>query len=313
MNLSVVVPVYRSKEILPELHRRLSLVLPKTVRRYEIIYVDDGSADGSWEVLCKIAGSDRKVRIVRLSRNFGQHAATLCGLRLARGSYVVTLDDDLEHPPEAIPALLREARKGWDLVYGVFPERTHSWWRNLTSEWARGLFRRAIPNLNDVYTSFRVIRADVARNLRGFESPFPFVDGYLSWVTNHCTSVPLTHGQRGAGSSQYSFSKLFLHTVNIFVTFSDLPLRLASWLGFFIFGSGCLFAAYIVVGRWTGHITVSGYASLMVGIAIFSGAQLLLLGILGEYLGRINFAASKKPLYLVARVMERGKYRSITR
>jgi len=300
MDLSVVVPVYRSKDLLPELYRRLNRTLPKITSSYEMLFVDDGSRDGSWEVLQRIARTDRHVRAFKLSKNFGQHAATLCGIRQSGGKYIVTLDDDLEHPPEAIPQLLQKARQGWDLVYGVFPQRTHPGWRNLTSEVARFLFRLAIPKLNDTYSSFRVIQREPAQALDRFESPFPFVDGYLSWVTNNCATVEVPHGQRGNGSSHYTFRKLLRHTINIFVTFSDLPLRLATWLGLVVLLLGFFWVVFILVGHWTGYITMSGYSSLMAGITVFSGTQLMMLGVFGEYIGRINFTTSRKPLYLIS-------------
>ena len=146
----------------------------------------------------------------------------------------------------------------------------------------------------------RVIRGDLARELDRFDSPFPFVDGYLSWLTNRCTTIQVSHHPRPSGESNYTFSKLFAHTLNIFVTFSDAPLKLASNAGicFSLIGFGAL--AVILLGRLTGSITAAGYASVMAAILAVGGVQLLVLGIFGEYIGRINFKTSRKPLYLVA-------------
>ena len=302
INLSVVIPVYRSQATLPELHRRLVMALETVVPAFEIILVEDCGGDDSWRVIEEIAGLDDRVRGLRLSRNFGQHAATICGFSHARGEWVATLDDDLEQPPERLPDLFRVAVEGYDLVYGVYPTRSHKKWRNMTSAMARWLFKKAIPSLNYAYTSFRVIRGDLARELQRFDSPFPFVDGYLSWLTNRCTAVRVAHGARDSGVSNYTFRKLFTHTVNIFVTFSDLPLRLASWLGMTAFLLGMIWLGFIGVRYFFGGISVSGFASIMVAILLFGGVQLLVLGIFGEYLGRMNFKSSRKPLFLVDRV-----------
>lgn len=301
VRLSVVVPVYRSQATLPELYRRLVQVLESVEPSFELVLVEDCGGDGSWQVISEIAAGDSRVRGIQLSRNFGQHAATICGFSLAKGDWIATLDDDLEQAPEKLPDLYRKAQEGYDLVYGVYPERSHRAWRNVTSDVARWLFRKAIPSLNYAYSSFRVVRGDLARELGRFDSPFPFVDGYLSWLTNRCAAVEVPHGVRAHGTSNYTFRKLLTHTINIFVTFSDLPLRLASWLGLLTFLMGMGWLGIIVMRYFIGGISVSGFASIMAAILLFGGVQLLVLGVFGEYLGRMNFKSSRKPLFLVGR------------
>lgn len=302
--VSIVIPVYRSAGTLPLLHERLKGAMQDVTSDYEIILVEDCGPDDSWDAIERIAAQDPQVRGMRLTRNFGQHAATICGISRSRGRWVVTMDDDLEQRPEDIGKLITRARDGYDLVYGVYPRRSHSLWRNATSGIARRLFKAAIPSLNYDYTSFRVIDGVLARNLIKFDSPFPFVDGYLSWLTNRYSSVEVSHDSRIVGSSNYNFRKLLTHTINIFVTFSDLPLRFASWIGIGSFLVGMIWLGVIVIGRLFGGITVSGFASLMAGIILFGGIQLLILGVIGEYLGRMNFKSSRKPLFLVSE--ERG-------
>ena len=304
VNISIVIPVYRSASVLPELHRRLTEALARLNEDYEILLVDDRGGDNSWEVIELLAQRDTRVRGIKLSRNFGQHAATICGISKARGEYIVTLDDDLEHPPEVIPQLIAKAHEGYALIYGVFRNRTHSTWRNLTSGLARYAFNKAIPTLNHEYTSFRVIESGIAKSLVEFDSPFPFVDGYLSWLTNNYATVEVPHSQRAEGKSNYDFRKLLIHTINIFVTFSDLPLRMASWIGLTAFIIGMAWLAAIVGRYFIGGISVSGYSSIMAGILLFGGVQLLVLGIFGEYLGRMNFKSSKKPLFVVGRTTD---------
>lgn len=307
VRLSIVIPVYRSQGTIAELHRRIVAALEPVESSFEIVMVEDCGGDASWQLIQELAERDSRVRGFQLNRNFGQHAATICGFGQARGEWVATLDDDLEQLPEYLPALYAKALEGHDLVYGIYPERSHKAWRNLTSELARWLFRKAIPSLNYTYTSFRVIRGDLARELVRFDSPFPFVDGYLSWLTNRCESVEVPHGSREYGASNYTLKKLVTHTINIFVTFSDLPLRLASWIGLATFALGMVWFLFIALRYFLGGISVSGFASTMGAILLFGGVQLLVLGIFGEYLGRMNFKSSRKPLFLIGHATD--KYR----
>ncbi|WP_216293992.1 glycosyltransferase family 2 protein [Delftia acidovorans] len=297
--ISVVVPVYKSENSLQELYGRLKISLEIITNDFEIIFVEDCGGDLSWSKIVDICEQDNRVKGVQFSKNFGQHAATICGISLTTGEWVVTLDDDLEQFPESVGLLYEKGLEGFDLVYGVYPHRTHKAWRNVTSELARWLFRKAIPSLNEAYTSFRLIRGDIARGLAKFDTPFPFVDGYLSWLTNRYATVEVPHGNRKDGTSNYTFRKLLSHTINIFVTFSDLPLKLATWAGFVFSAIGFLWLSGIILGKFLGVITAAGYASLMAAIVLFGGIQLLILGILGEYVGRMNYKSSRKPLYLV--------------
>ena len=303
-HLSVVIPVYKAEKCLKELYARLTTSLGSLTEDYEILFVEDCGGDRSWEIISELSHGDKRVKGFQLSRNFGQHAATLCGVSKATGEWVVTMDDDLEQSPEDISTLLQKAREGYSIVYGVYPQRTHALWRNLTSGLARRLFRLAVPSLNHEYTSFRVVEKNIANAVCEFDSPFPFIDGYISWLTNNYATVEVEHSARAQGTSNYNFRKLFTHTLNIFVTFSDLPLKMASWVGLCSFLVGMAWLTYIVLSRLFGGITVSGFASLMAGIVLFGGIQMLVLGIFGEYLGRMNFKLSKNPLFLVGQETE---------
>lgn len=302
--LSIIVPVYRAQDTLDKLYSRIKETLDPLNLSFELIFVEDCGGDGSWEIIETIARQDARVKGLKLSRNFGQHAATICGISQSVGDWIVTIDDDLEHPPERIPELYEKAQKGYDIVYGVYPQRTHAFWRNITSNIARWMFKKAIPSLNDEYTSFRCIRRNVAMVLQQFDSPFPFVDGYLSWITNHYSTVEVQHNNRHSGVSNYTIGKLITHTINIFVTFSDVPLKIASNLGVLFSLVGTVWILYLVIGRLAGWITVSGFTSIMSAVILFGGIQLLILGILGEYLGRIGFRISKKPLFLIGKRTE---------
>lgn len=301
---SVVVPVYRGAQSIGELQRRLVAALEPLNGSHEIIFVDDRGSTENWPAIEALCAAHPFVRGIRLSRNFGQHAATLCGISHARGEWIVTIDEDLEQPPESVPELLRMAQQGHLVVYGVNDERSHAWWRNVTSEVGRSLFKFAIPSLNREYTSFRVIHYSVAKGLERFQSPFTFIDGYISWITHNYATVVVPHDTRPHGSSSYSVRMLVSHMINIFVTFSDLPLRVATWLGLGASLGGAIWGIFILVARLSGAVGVSGYASIMAGMTFLGGLQLLILGIFGEYLARINFKTASMPLFLVEREIE---------
>jgi undecaprenyl-phosphate 4-deoxy-4-formamido-L-arabinose transferase len=296
---SVVVPVYRGAQSIAELQHRLEQVLHPLAGSHEIIFVDDRGSEENWPAIQLLCATHPSVRGVRLSRNFGQHAATLCGISHARGEWIVTIDEDLEQPPESVPSLLSKAKEGHLVVYGVNEERSHAWWRNITSEAGRSLFKFAIPSLNREYTSFRVIHRSVATGLERFQSPFTFIDGYISWITHNYATVVVPHDVRAHGSSSYSVRMLIAHMINIFVTFSDLPLRVATWLGLGASLGGAIWGLFILVAKLTGAVSMSGYASIMAGMTFLGGLQLLILGIFGEYLARINFKTASMPLFLV--------------
>jgi polyisoprenyl-phosphate glycosyltransferase len=302
--ISVVIPVYRAEKHLIELYRRLCVTLEKITEDFEIILVEDCGGDPSWLRIQELASQDSRVKGIKLTKNFGQHAATICGISKTSGQWIITMDNDLEQQPEDIFRLLAKGKEGYDLVYGIYNQRSHSVWRNVTSDIARKLFNLAIPSLNHEYTSFRVIRRDIAMAIINFDSPYPFVDGYLSWVTNNYSTVDVLHCERKYDGSTYNLTKLITHTMNIFITFSDLPLKIAAWTGLGAFLTGVLLLFTILIQKFIGGITVSGYASIMVAILLFGGLQMLILGIFGEYLGRINFKTSKKPLFLIAQEIQ---------
>ncbi|WP_313801728.1 glycosyltransferase family 2 protein [Cytobacillus sp.] len=302
IEISVIIPVYRSSGHLKELYLKLIKSLSQIDKSFEILFIEDCGGDSSWAILEEISRNDMRVTSIRLSKNFGQHAATMCGIEHAKGKWIVTIDDDLEQNPEDIPLLYKECIKGYDLVYGVFNERTHSLWRNLTSDLARKLFTKAIPSLNYDYTSFRMIKSHIAKALLKFDSPYPFIDGYLSWLTNNYSSVIVKHSERGSGNSNYTFTKLMKHTMNIFISFSEIPIKISSWIGIFASGLGLVWLIFILFSKLTGSVTVSGYASIMAAILFFGGVQLIVIGVMGEYISRINFKTSKKPLYLIGQL-----------
>ena len=299
IDVTVVVPVFGGSDALAELHQRLAASMAKAGLSWELILVDDRGRPQSWPAIRALANNSKEVTGLRLSRNFGQHAATICGIEHARGRWIITMDDDLEHPPEAIASMLEAGSEETPLVYGLFPRRTHSGARNLSSELMRWTLKRAFPELNEHYSSFRAIHAPLARQLTGFRLARPYIDGMLSWMTSSAKTVEVAHGEREHGESAYTWRKLISHALNIFVTFSHLPLRIASYGGAAIAAISFLYMMYVVYGYFSGQITNPGYTSLMSVILFACGIQLLILGIIGEYLGRLMGATYRKPVYLV--------------
>lgn len=299
MLVSVVVPVYGGGPMLAELHRRLAAALMGAGYEFELILVDDRGHPGNWGIINALSMGDPRVRGIKLSRNFGQHAATQCGLAAARGRWVVTIDEDLEHPPEAIPAMLDACRANNALVYGIFPKRKHAWYRNFTSELMRKTLKRAFPDLNEDYSSFRAMDISLAHQVARFDLSRPYIDGMLSWITNTVSTVEVQHGDREHGESAYTLPKLVSHAFNIFVTFSQLPLRMASYAGIFIAVTSFAYMLYVLVARLMGWINNPGYSSLMSVVLFACGIQLVILGVLGEYVGRLMAAANRKPVFVV--------------
>ena len=299
LDVSVVVPVYGGAAALPELRERLAASMAAMGWRHELILVDDCGQVRAWPIISDLATRFPEVRGLRLGRNFGQHAATMCGIDAARGTWVVTMDDDLEHPPESIPGLIHAIDDDHPLVYGVFAQRTHARYRNLSSEAMRWTLKRAFPDLNEDYTSFRAMRATIASQLSDFGLSKPYIDGMLSWITSGVRTVEVPHGERRHGQSTYTLRKLLSHAVNIFVTFSHLPLRLATYGGIGLAAISFLALLGMVYGKLTGIIQSPGYASLMSAVLFACGIQLIILGVLGEYVGRLMGAAYRKPVYVV--------------
>lgn len=311
-DVSVVVPVYGGVAALPELCQRVSACMRQNGLKHEVILVDDRGDVGAWRAIQAITAVDPDVKGIRLSRNFGQHAATLCGISRARGAVVLTMDDDLEHPPESIPALIAACNQDTPLVYGVFPKRTHAWYRNISSELMRRTLKISFPDLNDSYTSFRCMDRTLAEQLSAFDLSKPYLDGMLSWLTASVATVSVEHGARRHGESAYTLRKLVSHAMNIFITFSHLPLRMASYVGTAIAAISFAYLIYIIIAHLTGVIINPGYASLMSVVLFACGVQLVILGVVGEYIGRLMGVANKKPAFAVQSISDGAAISALT-
>jgi undecaprenyl-phosphate 4-deoxy-4-formamido-L-arabinose transferase len=300
-SLSVVVPVYRSEEILPELVSRLAAVLPAVAAAWEIVLVNDGSPDRSWERIQDLAHRHHAVRGVNLMRNYGQHNALLAGIRVARHEIIVTMDDDLQHPPEEIPKLLEELGRGFDVVYGVPLNDRHGFWRTIASQLTKLAMQKAMgASTARQLSAFRAFRTSVRAAFTAYRGSFVSIDVLLTWATTSFSHVIVRHDARKSGTSGYSVWKLLAHAANLMTGFSVLPLQVASYLGFALTLFGTLVLAWVVgVYVAAGGTEAPGFPFLASIIAIFSGAQLFALGIIGEYLARMHFRLMDRPSYVL--------------
>jgi glycosyltransferase involved in cell wall biosynthesis len=298
--ISAIVPVYRSAPILPELHRRLTEALAAVANRYEIILVEDSGGDASWDVIEGLADQDDHVRGIRMSRNYGQHNALLCGIRAAKYDVIVTLDDDLQNPPEEIGKLIAGLDDGADVVYGTPTDEQHGFLRDQSSRITKLALQSAMgaETARNV-SAFRAFRTRIRDAFTTYRGPYVSIDVLLTWGTTRFSHVAVLHDPRRMGTSNYTFRKLVTHAFNMMTGFSTLPLQIASLIGFLftLFGFGIL--VYVLISYLTNGSVVPGFAFLASLIAIFSGAQLFALGIIGEYLARMHFRAMDRPTYLV--------------
>jgi undecaprenyl-phosphate 4-deoxy-4-formamido-L-arabinose transferase len=302
LDVSVVVPVYNSAATVGELVERLSAVLAVRAPRSEILLVNDGSRDASWQAILAAAAREPRVRGIDLMRNYGQHNALLCGIRAAAGAVVVTLDDDLQHPPEEIPRLLDALVDEVDVVYGTPLVEQHGLWRDLASQATKMVLQGAMgADIARRVSAFRAFRGELRGAFAQYGNPYVSVDVLLTWATTRFAALPVRHEPRRAGASNYTFRLLARHALNMVTGFSVGPLKLASFVGFASTLLGLLVLAY-VVGRYLLQGTsVPGFPFLASVIAIFSGAQLFTLGIIGEYLARMHFSLMSRPVYSVRR------------
>jgi glycosyltransferase involved in cell wall biosynthesis len=299
-SISVVVPVYNGQATLPTLIARLEPVLASLTDRYEVVLVNDGSRDPSWAAIQELAGRHGWVRGINLMRNYGQHNALLCGIRVARFDTIVTMDDDLEHPPEEIYNLLAKLEEGFDVVYGFPQHQQHGLLRDLASELTKLALRSSMGAETARHISaFRAFRTRAREAFADYHSPFVSIDVVLTWATTRFAAIEVRHDRRLEGFSNYTFRKLFTHAMNLMTGFSTLPLQAANLLGLLCTAFGGFILLY-VVGRFLCHgTTVPGFTFLASIIAIFSGTQLVALGIIGEYLARMHFRMMERPTYTV--------------
>jgi undecaprenyl-phosphate 4-deoxy-4-formamido-L-arabinose transferase len=275
--------------------------------KFEIILVDDGSRDSSWNKILQICDSNPYVRGIRLNRNFGQHGALLAGIRSAQYEITVTLDDDLQNPPVEIPKLLNALTSGIDVVYGVGIKSEHSVWRKLTSRFIRRLFYLLLGYSEaSQISSFRAFRTHLRNGFAGNLGPSISIDSLLTWSTESFKHVDVEHRKRMSGKSNYGLIRLIQHMINSATSYSVVPLRLATTLGSIVTILGFIMFLWVTLRPLFSGVSVPGFPLLAASLAIFSGTQLLVLGILGEYIGKMHFRVMNKPSFVIVESSEKN-------
>ena len=304
--LTIVVPVYRGAATVGLLVDALSRLRPEG--GMEIILVNDGSPDNSADA-CRAAQASTDVPVVYVehTRNYGEHNAVMSGLRLARGAYVITMDDDLQNPPEEVVKLYDHARLGgWDVVYTRYASKKHAAWRNLGSAFANKVADWLLDKPKGLYLStFRCMSAMVVQAVTGYRGPYPYVDGLIMQVTQRIDSIEVLHLPRAEGRSNYTIARLVRLWLNLATSFSLAPLRMAIFAGIGMALLGTIGAVATIAEALTTHATPSGWASTMTALLLVSGVQSIILGVMGEYLGRTFLSANGKPQGTV-RLVERN-------
>ena len=305
LTVSIVIPVYRAEETLRELYRQLSTTMAAIAPRFEIIFVEDGGGDGSWPIIADLAGTDHHVRGIKMSRNYGQHNALLCGIRAARHDIIVTMDDDLQNPVSEILPMLEALRPEYDVVYGAPETEQHGFLRDLASR----LTKIALASVMGAETArnvsaFRVFRTRLRDGFQDYRSSHVSIDVLLAWTTSRFTAIKVRHAPRAAGVSGYTVGMLIRHASNLMTGFSTVPLQVASVIGFAFVVFGLSILTFVMMTYLIRGGAVPGFTFLASTVAIFSGAQLFALGIFGEYLARIHFRTMDRPAYVVGEMVE---------
>ena len=299
MNFSVVIPVFNEQDNLESLYGRLTKVMQGLESTYEIIFIDDGSTDNSPDIIQKLHRKDSHVKLIIFTRNFGQHPATMAGFSSAHGEVVITLDADLQNPPEEIPKLIRKLNDGYEIVFGIPQNRKHSIFRRTGSAFTKWILRKALPVGSANLSCFRALRLNVVAELKLLDEKSKFIDGLICWMGFRVGTVKVKHNKRHAGKTKYSLFRLLSLWFDMVVSFTDIPLKIAAFGGLILGISGFLLAIFYISRYFLYGFSVPGFATIVILITVFSGFQLLCLGILGEYVGRMNRELKNKPEYII--------------
>ena len=298
---SIVVPIYNEIGNLPELYRRVKEVMDTTDEEWELVLIDDGCTDGSTEKIREFARADKHVRPVIFARNFGHQIAVTAGLDYARGDAVVILDADLQDPPEVIPDLIEKWKEGYEVAYAIRAEREgESWFKTFTAS----LFYRIIFRITDVKFpldtgDFRLLDRKVVNVMNSMRERHRFLRGMSAWVGFKQAGVEYKRAARHAGETKYPFKKMLTLALNAITGFSYFPLQIATYFGFFAAGIAILAIPVVIYMRMTGSQAFYGQATTLIAVLFLGGVQLISLGVLGEYIGRLYDEAKGRPLYIV--------------
>jgi glycosyltransferase involved in cell wall biosynthesis len=301
---SVILPVYNEEGTLEILYERLTKVLQSISPDYEIIFIDDNSRDNSFKIMSEICNKDSKIRIIKFSRNFGHQAAITAGLDHARGDALIMMDADLQDPPEVIVQLVDKYKEGYDVVYAKREKRTGE---SLFKLWTASAFYRLINYFTDIDIpldtgDFRLINRKVIDSLKSIQEKNRFLRGLITWVGYRQTGVNYVRDARYAGETKFTIRKMMRFAIDGISSFSHIPLRMATLMGLVVSLISFLLILWVFYFRFS-HVPTPGWASLMVTVTFIGGIQLITIGIIGEYLGRIYDEVKNRPLYIVDRVV----------
>ncbi len=300
--LSIVVPVYRSASILPQLVEqiRTEMVKEEIVDSFELILINDASPDNSWQVICSLAQAHPFIKGISLRRNFGQHNAIMAGLNHIRGEFVVLMDDDLQHPPSAIGEMVSALENGYDVCYANYVNRQHALWKKLGSQFNDWVATRLLDKPKGLYlSSFKGLRKGVAQEIIRYDGPYAYVDGLILDVTRSITSIDIEHQARHEGEGNYNLRRSISLWMKMATSFSVLPLRLATYLGFALAGLSLAMIVFIVVQKFLHPEFPPGWSSLIATVLLIGGVQTLCIGMIGEYLGRTYLKLNRKPQFVI--------------
>src|SRR3989338_1976799 len=307
---SVVVSIYNSENSLKLLQERLSAVFNSLNSSWELILVNDCSRDRSWDVCMELASRSDRVTAINLANNFGQHAAAMCGFSYASGDYIITMDDDLQHPPEEIIKLIKAIKDGsFSVVYGQYDRRKYKWFKNICSIALNKLISEIISS-GYIATTFRILKKSVIKKLINFGQCNVIVDVLIKDIVNKrdIGKVKVKHHEREIGHSSYSYTKLFIHAFNMIFNYTVWPLRLATMAGLALSLLSILLAIYYFIDYFIKQVPIAGFTTLIFIMTFLFGITLFVLGIVGEYVGRIFLNINQKPQFSVKEIYKNGKY-----
>ena len=300
--ISAVVPIYREEAVLRELCKRLGEALGRVSEEFEIVLVDDGGDDGSWNIIEQLSGDDPRIKGIKFSRNFGQHYAITAGLDACDGDWVVVMDGDLQDDPAAIPELYAKAREGYDVVFAARRNRPESLLYRLAQRCFYGTLRYlAKTDYDPAHGNFSIVSRRVVEHFRSLNENLRFYGGIVNWLGFEHASIPVQHGARFAGESSYTLGKRIRLAAHITLAHSDRPLRFSIGLGLVMSALSFAYGGYIIVRAMISDFSVEGWASLIASIYFTGGIILVVLGIVGIYIGKIFGEIKRRPLYVVAK------------
>jgi len=300
---SVIIPVYNSEKSLEELYSRLSEVFKKLDKTFEVIFVNDGSRDNSLEILRKIKYENEHVIVIDLFRNFGQQNALMCGFQYCSGEYVITIDDDLQNPPEEIFKLYDKIKKGYDAVFAAYRKKKDKLYKNIGSFFIRKVNQRIFKLKNRLrFSSFRIIKREIIEELKQIKTPYPYISGMILSITKNLTNVEVEHHKRTFGKSNYSIGKLIKLSFNLLINYSTLPLKAISFLGLVVSFLSFVIGLFVLVRKLIGGSTRTGWTSTIVLISFFASIFFMISFVFGEYLGRMLGEITKEKQFSIRKI-----------